>query len=134
MDYIKFYELPVWVAARRLQRIVYRLTQRGTFRSDWDLRSQVNSATGSILANIAEGFSRRYDKERVQFLFTAKSSLSEVQSHLFVSLDRAHVRTEDFSTAFEVTEEVAKQLSGFTSYLSDRKKRRVQEAPGTSGR
>ncbi|MGH8248119.1 MAG: four helix bundle protein [Gammaproteobacteria bacterium] len=80
MSHAKFYELPVWRAARRLQQIVYAHSNQGNFRKDWRLRDQIRSAAASVMANIAEGYGRRYDKECVQFLFQAKASGAEVQS------------------------------------------------------
>jgi four helix bundle protein len=75
------------------------------------------------MANIAEGFGRRYDKECIQFLFQAKASGAEVQSHLFVALDRGYLKEEEFSNAFGVADDVVRQLSGFISYMTGTKKK-----------
>ncbi len=48
------------------------------------------------MANIAEGFVRKSDKEFVQFLFIAMSSAAEVQSHLYVALDLSYISDEQF--------------------------------------
>lgn len=39
----------------------------------------------------AEGFSRKGNKEFIQFLFIAKSSASELQSHLYIALDQGYL-------------------------------------------
>ncbi len=69
------------------------------------------------MANIAEGFHRRSDKEFAQFLFTAKASLAEVQSHAYVAEDQGYLNETGFRRLFETIEEVAKQISGLISYL-----------------
>ena len=70
------------------------------------------------MANIAEGFHRHSDREFVQFLFTAKASLAEVRSHLHAAMDQGHVNDEKFRDLFDQTEETAKQISGFITYLN----------------
>jgi four helix bundle protein len=124
MPHSKFYELPVWQAARRLQQVVDAYSSTGAFRNDWKLRDQIRSAAASIMANIAEGFARRSDRECVQFMFQAKASSAEVQSHLFVALDRGYLSEQAFAETFEIADDVARQLSGFISYMTDRKRQR----------
>ena len=124
MPHPKFHELPVWQAARKLQRAISACTSTETFRTDWKLRDQIRDAAASVMANIAEGFARRYDREFTQFLFVAKGSAAETQSHLFVALDRGHVDDGTFRETFELADNVAKQISGLISYLTGRKKHR----------
>jgi four helix bundle protein len=124
MSHPKFYELPVWLAARKLQQSVTSISRQGAFGRDWRLRNQIQDAAASVMANIAEGFSRRYDKERVQFFFLAKSSGSEVESHLFVALDRGYLDERTFQEVFDSAENVVRQISGFISFLTGHKSRR----------
>lgn len=121
----KFHQLPVWQAARKLEQAIHECTNQGSFSADWKLRNQIEDAAASVMSNIAEGFSRRYDKEFVQFLFHAKSSAAEIQSHLYVALDRGHLDETIFKRKFELAEVVAKQLSGLISFLTGHKTRRT---------
>ena len=125
MSHPKFYDLPVWQASRRLARAIYTISNTGTFRTDWRLREQIRDAAASVMANIAEGFARRYDRELTQFLFVAKGSAAEVQSHLFVALDRSHLDDETFQATFDLADEVTRQISGLISYLTGRKRPRT---------
>ncbi len=68
--------------------MTYELTRNSKFSKDYGLRDQMRRASVSIMANIAEGFSRKGDKEFGQFLFVAKSSAAELQSHAYVALDQ----------------------------------------------
>jgi four helix bundle protein len=70
------------------------------------------------MANIAEGFERGSDKEFHRFLYIAKGSAGEVRSHLFVALDLGYISDEEFSDLRAKSEEVAKSLSGFITYLA----------------
>jgi four helix bundle protein len=69
------------------------------------------------MANVAEGFSRQGDKEFIQFLFIAKSSAAEVQSHLYVALDQGYLSETDFTRIYKQAEQVSKIASGFIKYL-----------------
>jgi four helix bundle protein len=74
------------------------------------------------MSNIAEGFSRRSKKEFIQFLFIAKGSCAEVQSLIYTALDQTYISKDIFNELYEKTEEVAKILSGFITYLLNKLK------------
>jgi len=69
------------------------------------------------MSNIAEGFSRKSDKEFIQYLFISKSSAAEVQSQLYVALDQGYISERDFEKLYQQVEKVAKLDSGFIKYL-----------------
>ncbi len=72
------------------------------------------------MANIAEGFERGSDREFHRFLYIAKGSAGEVRSHLFVALDLGYISDEEFSDLRTKSEEVARSLSGFITYLASK--------------
>lgn len=86
----------------------------------WDsgLRGQIRRAALSTMANIVEGFHRRSDREFAQFLFTAKASLAEVQSHLYVAMDQRYLDDREFRNLFDQAEDIARQISGLISHLN----------------
>jgi four helix bundle protein len=90
-------EIQVWQKARQLTRRIYEITANGNFAKDYGLRNQIQRASVSIMANIAEGFGRRSDKEFANFLNMAHGSVSEVQSHLYVALDLNYVTEPSFA-------------------------------------
>ncbi|MFC1895177.1 four helix bundle protein [Thermodesulfobacteriota bacterium] len=69
------------------------------------------------MANIAEGFIRKSEKEFIQFLFIAISSAAEVQSHLYVALDQGYIGQESFDTIYEQANRAAMITSGLIKYL-----------------
>lgn len=75
------------------------------------------------MSNVAEGFVRHSDKEFVQFLFIAMSSAAEVQSHLYVAVDRGYLSKESFESIYEQKGRTSKIISGLIRYLrrKDRK-------------
>lgn len=65
------------------------------------------------------GFSRRSNKEFIQFLFISKGSAAEVQSQLYTALDQGYIPQGDFDRTYGQIETVAKQLSRFITYLKE---------------
>ncbi|MCK4391476.1 four helix bundle protein [Candidatus Bipolaricaulota bacterium] len=82
-------------------------TSRGSFRAiPWDR----NISRG-------RGFSRRSNKEFIQFLFISKGSTAEVQSQLYTALDQNYISQQTFDNLYQKLEVVAKQLSRLITYL-----------------
>lgn len=112
-----FEDLDCWKDARELAKVVYRATKQGSFKQDFSLTDQARRAATSIMANIAEGFSRQSDREFAQFLFISKSSASELQSHLYVALDQDYVESSLFETLYSQLEVIQKRISSLIKYL-----------------
>ena len=113
----KFEEIEAWKEARNLNRIIYQISKRDPFKTDFGLTSQVQRASISVMANIAEGFDRQSNKEFIQYLYIASSSASEIQSHLYVALDLAYITEEEFKNLYEQTNKIKKLINGFIAYL-----------------
>ena len=123
MRFEKFEDLPVWQTAHRLEQQLARIIARGAFRHDWDLRDQLKRAVTSMMGNVAEGFSRRSDKEFAHLLFIAKASAAEVQSHLYAALGRGYITSREFRTLYAEAESFSRQSSGLITFLTGRAKR-----------
>ena len=117
MKITRFEDLECWQQGRELTRMVYVATRGPQFKKDLRLAGQIQAAATSTMANCAEGFIRRYDKEFVQFLFIAMSSAAEVQSHLYVALDQEYIENESFQQIYAQADKTAKILSGLIKYL-----------------
>jgi four helix bundle protein len=76
----RFEDIQDWQEARKLVRMIYHLTDEGALASDFGLRSQIQSAAVSALANITEGFDCNSPTEFGRFLGIARRSAVEVQS------------------------------------------------------
>ncbi|CAN5443688.1 four helix bundle protein [soil metagenome] len=113
----RFYDLEGWKKARTLNLEIYKMTRTENFKKDFILVDQVRRASVSIMANLAEGFGRKGNKEFLQFISIAEGSLCELQSHLFISLDVEYVSESVFQKLFEMTEETQRIIFGFAEYL-----------------
>ena len=114
----RFEDLEAWQKAREFVRLVYRHTVNPRFTRDYGLRDQMRRAAVSIMANIAEGFSGRSNTEFCQFLFIAKSSAAELQSHAYVALDQAYIERSDFEKIYDDLDHISRMISNLIKYLS----------------
>ncbi|MFQ6077528.1 MAG: four helix bundle protein [Thermodesulfobacteriota bacterium] len=99
----------------------YQVSTSNPFKRDFGLTSQIQGASISVMANIAEGFDRQSDKEFIQYLSIASSSASEIQSHLYAALDLVYVKEEEFMNLYQQTRKVKKLINGFIAYLKRKK-------------
>ncbi|MBI5963367.1 MAG: four helix bundle protein [Chloroflexi bacterium] len=113
----RFEDIRAWQQARELSNLVYDLTEQGKFAKDFRLRDQIQGASGSIMHNIAEGFDDGSDVEFIRFLKYARRSASEVQSEIYLALDRKYVSAEDFQKVYEMATTTKKSINAFVAYL-----------------
>lgn len=114
----RFESIKAWQEARILVKMIYDAVKSNKkFGSDYKFWEQIQSAAVSIMSNIAEGFSRKSTKEFTQFLFSAKGSIAEVQSQLYVALDQGYIPEEKSNEIYSKSDEVARLISGFIKYL-----------------
>jgi len=113
----KFEDIIAWQKAREMTREVYGCSKVGAFAKDFGLKDQIQRASVSSMANIAEGFDRGGDKEFIQFLSNSKGSCGEVKSHLYVALDQQYVTPIQFNQLYERADEIGRLIAGFMAYL-----------------
>lgn len=118
----RFENIQGWQEARTLTKKIYELTSKSLFKRDRGLCNQIQGASVSIMANIAEGFDRQSKKEFIKFLYYGSGSASEVQSHLYVALDQEYISGEDFIGAYNQAKKTKSLINGFITYLKGKKK------------
>jgi four helix bundle protein len=132
MKLTRFEDLECWQEARKLVNGIYQVIQNdGPFQKDFRLSGQISGAAISVMANIAEGFVRRSDKEFVQFLFIAMSSAAEVQSHLYVALDQEYMDQQTFKSIYTQADKTCRIISGLITYLRSKSTRSTKQTRQT---
>ncbi len=119
MKYNRFENLPCWIKARELCRVVFRVINQPRFRRDFTLRNQMWSSAGSAMDNIAEGFDDGSPREFRRFLAYSQRSCGEVQSQLSRALDCGYVTPDQFKEAYDLAGDCRKQVKGFRKYLRE---------------
>ena len=117
----RFEDLQSWQKARQLANMIYDLTDRPRFAQDFQLRDQIRDAAGSVMHNIAEGFDAGTKAEFIRFLKIARRSASEVQSELYLALDRQYITQDDLTHAYDLATESKRLINGMIAYLRKKK-------------
>ena len=99
------------------KELIYDLTSKELFRRDFGLKEQIQKAAVSCMSNVAEGFDSDTKHQFIQMLSYAKRSSSEVQSELYVALDRSYITKEEFEMIYIQAQTVRKLANGFIRYL-----------------
>jgi four helix bundle protein len=129
----RFEDLQSWQRARQLANYVYDLTHHQGFSKDFRLRDQIQDAAGSVMHNIAEGFDAGTDLEFIRFLKFARRSANEVQSELYLALDRKYIDIQELRRAYGLATEVKRLINGMIAYLrgsqAPERKKEIHETP-----
>jgi len=62
------------------------------------------------------------DPEFIRFLKIARRSASEVQSELYLALDRKYITNDELGTAYDIATEAKRLINGMIGYLRQSKK------------
>ncbi len=124
----RFEDIRAWQQAREMANLVYHLTDQSNFAKDFRLRDQIQGAAGSVMHNIAEGFDDGSDAEFIHFLKYARRSASEVQSEIYLALDRKYVSTEEFKCVYDMATTAKKSINAFITYLRKSKHRSIRSS------
>ena len=90
----RFEDLEIRQSARILCQDIHNIITTTSLNNDYKLRDQINSSSGSIMDNIAEGFERNGKNEFRQFLSIAKGSCGETRSQLYRVFDKNYINQE----------------------------------------
>lgn len=101
-----FTDLNAWKESHKLVLAVYKQTKQFPKEEIFTLTSQIRRTTVSITSNIAEGFSRRSFKEKIQFYSISLGSTTELQNQLIVAKDINYLSTNKFDMLFKQTIDV----------------------------
>jgi len=119
----RFEDLECWQEARKFVQLIYRLTKNREFSRDFRLVSQITDSTVSSMANIAEGFHRKSNKDFMKFLDYSRASIAETVSHSYVALDQHYITEEELELVKKQSDIVWKKVNNFITYLNKNVKR-----------
>jgi four helix bundle protein len=111
-----FRDLDAWKEGHRLVLEIYKMTKSFPKEEMFGLSNQLRRSAVSITSNIAEGFSRKSLKEKIQFYSMAKASNTELQNQLLIARDVGYLSEEKFKQLEEQSIRVNKLISGLIRY------------------
>ncbi len=107
-----FTDLHAWQEGHQLVLAIYQITDTFPSKEQFSLIDQMRRCSISITSNIAEGFSRKGNKEKAQFLYIALGSITELQNQLLIGRDIGYIPKELFHSTSEQTVIVSKLING----------------------
>ena len=96
-----FEDLIVWQKAHRFVLEIYRSTVSFPAHESYCLTSQFRRAAVSVPANIAEGFKRTHQKDKVRFLNIAQGSLEECRYYIILAKDLNYCNCKGLQDSLE---------------------------------
>lgn len=94
-------KLKAWQFGYDFALAVYKTTVTFPANEKYGLTSQLQRAASSVPFNIAEGYARVSQKEKVQFYSIARGSLAESQTQLMLCRDVGYLKQEAYASLVE---------------------------------
>ena len=107
-----FKNIKAWQLANQFTLEIYRLTKMFPKEELYGITSQIRRAAVSVPSNIAEGATRNYNKEYLQFLYVAKGSLAESEYLLYLADQLGYLDAGSYEKVERIRVECAKTLFG----------------------
>lgn len=112
-----FEKLEVWQNSRSFVKEIYTITTNFPDNEKFGLISQIRRASLSISANIAEGMSRKTDKDKARFISISFGSAIEVVNFLILANDLNMINEKDYMHLREKLEKITNQLNSLHNKL-----------------
>jgi four helix bundle protein len=109
-----FKDLLVWQKAHQFVLEVYKLTKDFPKDELYGLTSQFRRAAVSIPANIAEGYTRKGEKDKLRFYNIAQGSLEECRYYIILSNDLSYMKNVEI---IKLLEEISKMLVSYMNKI-----------------
>ncbi len=106
-----YQDLIVWQKSFQLSIRIFKITTFFPKSELYGLVSQMRRCAVSIPSNIAEGYTRGYRQEYIQFLKTAFASGAELETQLLISKELGYLDLKNFEEVNNLLTEVQKMLN-----------------------
>ena len=113
-------DLRVWQQSMEMVTSIYLMTKTFPREELFGLVAQMHRAAVSVPSNIAEGYARGTDREKLHFLRISSGSISEIETQLMLSLNLGYIGQETYDELSELITSIWKQLNSLISFLKNR--------------
>ncbi|MDN3725058.1 four helix bundle protein [Aequorivita sp. SDUM287046] len=113
----RFKDLEIWKQSRLFCKDIYEITSFFPEAEKFGLTSQLRRASISIPSNIAEGASRKSNKDFTRFLEITIGSCYEIETQLLIANDLGFLNEENLNSLLLKLEVIIKMTSKFKSTL-----------------
>lgn len=114
-------DLEAWQVSYELAKDIYRITAESPDHEQYGLTSQMRRCAVSVPSNIAEGFHRQFQKEKIQFYHIGSGSVAELQTQILLSKDMRYIDQKNFELAMSESLRSHKLIYGLIRSTRSRK-------------
>ena len=111
-------DLEVWKKGVRFSIEIYQITSTFPASEQFGIINQLRRASSSIPANIAEGYGRESAKNYLQFLKTARGSLNETETFLYIAFGLNYLQKKTLDGLIIKSSELGKMLNSLIKKLN----------------
>lgn len=115
----RFEDMTVWQDSQDFAVRIYELTKAFPKEEMYTLTNQMRRSSSSISANIAEGFSRKSNKDKAQFYRIAHGSLLETKNFVYLTKRLGYIDYEQEDELVKVSEHLQKQIQAILKYFKN---------------
>ena len=119
MVQFSFTNIVAWQKAHSFVLEVYKCCANFPDFEKFGLVSQFTRAAVSIPANIAEGYKRLSQNEKLRFMNYAQGSLEECRYYIILSRDLRYIGSDKYIMMNDIIEEVSKLLNGYVKGIAN---------------
>ncbi len=112
-----FKKLLIWQKAMNMTDLVFDMYEEQPWQKVAELKGQSTRAAISIVSNIAEGNSRRSEKDKYRFMEYALGSAFELETQTLVLQRRKWAPIKEAEQILIAVEEQQRMLQGFMAKL-----------------
>ncbi|HJA82364.1 MAG TPA: four helix bundle protein [Candidatus Bacteroides intestinavium] len=116
-----FKDILAWKKSHEFVLAIYKVTSGFPLHERFGLCSQFQRAAVSIPANIAEGYKKISNADKLRFLNIAQGSLEECRYYILLSKDLTYITENDYLNLNRRIDEVSYLLNAYCKGIIERK-------------
>lgn len=114
----RFKDIEIWKLSRVFCSDIYKITTQFPDSEKFGLVNQLRRAAVSVPSNIAEGASRKSNKDFSRFLEISIGSMYELETQLLLSNDLGFIKELDLKQLLDKLNSIVKMTSKLKSTLT----------------
>jgi len=108
-----FQKLEIYNLAKEIVKDTYRLVKKFPSEERFALSQQMNRAAVSVPSNIAEGTSRKSNKDKAHFINIAYGSLMELVCQMEIALELGYIERKEYDEFVKMVKNLSVKMSNY---------------------
>ena len=122
-----FEEVKAWQKAHKFVLMVYQTTHNFPEVERFGLSSQFQRAAVSIAANIAEGYGKLTQPDKLRFFSIAQGSLEECRYYCILAKDLSYINLDNYNQLRTTLSEASFLLNGYVKGILENRYKNSME-------